>query len=92
MLIYTEEVRAKTRKQDDPEILEVGKVGLRYGQRNASSDYLAVTVHGRAAHGAYPTGGVDAIVAAVCGPTNTSAPFTASVRLRLSVRLANSCL
>ncbi len=47
----------------DPDI-EVGKLGLRYGQRNASSDDLLVTVHGRSGHGAYPAGGVDAIVAA----------------------------
>ncbi len=47
----------------DPD-LEVGRLGLRYGQRNASSDDLTVTVHGRSAHGAYPSSGVDAIVAA----------------------------
>ena len=47
----------------EPE-LEAGRIGLRYGQRNASSDYLSVTVHGRSAHGAYPSAGVDAIVAA----------------------------
>ncbi|MBZ0114088.1 MAG: amidohydrolase [Thermoanaerobaculia bacterium] len=44
--------------------IEVGGVGLRYGQRNASSDNLAITIHGRSCHGAYPSGGVDAIVAA----------------------------
>jgi amidohydrolase len=43
---------------------EVGSVGLRYGQRNAASDLLAITVHGRSGHGAYPQSGVDAIVAA----------------------------
>ncbi len=47
----------------DPNI-EVGRVGLHYGQRNASSDDLEIIVHGRAAHGAYPYDGVDAIVAA----------------------------
>ncbi len=47
----------------DPE-LEVGTFGLRYGQRNASSDDLKLTVHGRSAHAAYPAGGVDAIVVA----------------------------
>jgi len=47
----------------DPD-LEVGKLGLRYGQRNASSDDIEVTVHGRSAHGAYPADGVDAIVVA----------------------------
>jgi amidohydrolase len=44
--------------------IEIGAVGLRYGQRNASSDNLAITIHGRSCHGAYPSGGVDAIVAA----------------------------
>jgi amidohydrolase len=47
----------------DPTI-EVGKVGLHYGQRNASSDDLEIIVHGNAAHGAYAYEGVDAIVAA----------------------------
>jgi amidohydrolase len=47
----------------EPE-LEVGKLGLHFGQRNASSDDIEVTVHGRSAHGAYPAGGVDAIVVA----------------------------
>lgn len=44
--------------------LPVGTVGVRYGQRNASSDNLAIILHGRSSHGAYPAGGVDAIVAA----------------------------
>jgi len=44
--------------------LEVGTVGLHYGQRNASSDDLEIIVHGDAAHGAYAYEGVDAIVAA----------------------------
>jgi amidohydrolase len=44
--------------------LDVGRVGIRYGQRNAASDLLTLTVHGRSAHGAYPAGGVDAIVVA----------------------------
>ena len=44
--------------------LDVGMVGLRYGQRNASSDDVAITIHGRSCHGAYPAAGVDAIVVA----------------------------
>jgi amidohydrolase len=44
--------------------LEVGKVGLHFGQRNASSDDLRIVVHGRSAHGGYPWDGADAIVAA----------------------------
>jgi amidohydrolase len=47
----------------DPE-LDVGRVGLHLGQRNASSDNLQIVVHGKAAHAAYPFLGVDAIVAA----------------------------
>ncbi len=47
----------------DPD-LEVGTVGLHFGQRNASSDNLEIVVHGKASHGAYPYDGVDAIVAA----------------------------
>jgi amidohydrolase len=44
--------------------LDVGRFGLKYGQRNASSDNLEITIHGRSCHGAYPAAGVDAIVAA----------------------------
>jgi amidohydrolase len=44
--------------------LDVGTFGLRYGQRNASSDNLRLLIHGRSGHGAYPAGGVDAIVVA----------------------------
>ena len=43
---------------------EVGTFGLHYGQRNASSDNVDIIVHGRSGHGAYPAGGVDAIVVA----------------------------
>ncbi len=44
--------------------MDVGFVGLKYGQRNASSDDLRIVVHGRSGHGAYPAGSVDAIVVA----------------------------
>lgn len=44
--------------------LEVGRFAVRYGQRNASSDAVKITVKGRSCHGAYPANGVDAIVAA----------------------------
>lgn len=47
----------------DPSI-EVGGVGLRYGQRNASSDTITLHVHGTSCHGAYPAAGIDAIVVA----------------------------
>lgn len=43
--------------------LPVGQFGVRYGQRNASSDNLKIIVHGRSGHAAYPSGSVDAIVA-----------------------------
>jgi amidohydrolase len=42
--------------------LPVGEFGLKYGQRNASSDDVAITIHGRSCHGAYPAAGVDGIV------------------------------
>ena len=41
-----------------------GTFGLHYGQRNASSDNVDIIIHGRSGHGAYPSGGVDAIVVA----------------------------
>lgn len=44
--------------------LEVGTVGIRYGQMNASSDTLEVKVKGKNTHGAYPHRGVDAILIA----------------------------
>ncbi|QQK81685.1 amidohydrolase [Salicibibacter cibi] len=44
--------------------LPVGSVGVKYGQMNASSDALVLTVHGEGAHAAYPAGGKDAIVIA----------------------------
>lgn len=44
--------------------LEVGQVGFHFGQRNASSDDLRITVHGTSAHGAYPWEGVDAVLIA----------------------------
>ncbi len=47
----------------DPGI-DVGRFRLRYGQRNASSDAIYLTIHGRSGHGAYPAGAVDAIVVA----------------------------
>lgn len=60
---------------DDPQVeavfglhveptLELGRIGVRYGQRNAASDNLKIVVHGRSGHAAYPAAGVDAIVAA----------------------------
>lgn len=44
--------------------LELGRIGVRYGQRNAASDNLKIIVHGRSGHAAYPAAGVDAIVVA----------------------------
>jgi len=42
----------------------VGRFAVRYGQRNASSDAVKLTLRGRSCHAAYPSGGVDAIVVA----------------------------
>ncbi len=44
--------------------LEVGSIGVRYGQRNASSDSVKLVIHGRSVHAAYPSGGIDAVVVA----------------------------
>ncbi|HLR01741.1 MAG TPA: M20 family metallopeptidase [Virgibacillus sp.] len=46
-----------------PEI-PVGQVGVKYGQMNASSDTLHMSVKGNSGHGAYPHEGKDAIVIA----------------------------
>ncbi|SET63766.1 amidohydrolase [Natronincola peptidivorans] len=46
-----------------PEI-PVGEIGIKYGQMNASSDTIKIVIHGESTHGAYPHGGIDAIVAA----------------------------
>ncbi|MBB2481389.1 amidohydrolase [Bacillus sp. APMAM] len=47
----------------DPAI-PVGKIGVKYGQMNASSDTITITVKGKNAHGAYAYMGKDAIVIA----------------------------
>jgi amidohydrolase len=67
----------------DPD-LDVGWVGLRYGQRNASSDDIAITVHGRSCHGAYPASGVDAIVAAAHVVTALQTAVSRNVDARTS--------
>jgi amidohydrolase len=43
---------------------EVGEFGVRYGQRNASSDTVNLKIRGKSGHGAYPAGGTDSIVIA----------------------------
>lgn len=43
-------------------LIEKGTIEYRYKQMNASSDDIAIEVHGKSAHGAYPGDGVDAIV------------------------------
>lgn len=62
--------------------LEVGTVGLHFGQRNASSDDLEITVHGKAAHAAYPSLGIDAIVAAAHVITSLQSIVSRSVDAR----------
>ena len=47
----------------EPDV-DVGHFEVRYGQRNASSDSVTLTIHGRSGHGAYPAESVDAIVVA----------------------------
>lgn len=41
--------------------IEVGKIGIRYGQMNAASDMIKIIINGKNSHGAYPNLGVDAI-------------------------------
>lgn len=43
---------------------EVGKIGIKYGAMNASSDTLKITITGESCHGAYPSRGIDALVVA----------------------------
>jgi len=44
--------------------LPTGNIGLKYGQMNASSDTIKITIHGKNSHGASPHRGTDAIVIA----------------------------
>ena len=44
--------------------IPVGQIGVKYGQMNAASDDLHITVRGENGHGAYPHSGRDAIVIA----------------------------
>lgn len=44
--------------------LNVGEIGIKYGQMNAYSDNIRVLVHGKSSHGAYPQDGIDAILIA----------------------------
>ncbi|NLM03768.1 MAG: amidohydrolase [Clostridiales bacterium] len=42
--------------------IPTGHIGIRYGQMNAASDEIKITIEGVSTHGAYPHDGVDAIV------------------------------
>jgi len=44
--------------------IDAGKVELKYGKLNASTDSINITLKGKASHGAYPDNGIDAIVMA----------------------------
>ncbi|MGL5099523.1 MAG: M20 metallopeptidase family protein, partial [Fusobacteriaceae bacterium] len=44
--------------------LDTGMIGYKYGAMNASSDTLDITIKGKSCHGAYPSGGTDAILIA----------------------------
>jgi len=44
--------------------LDTGKVELKYGKLNASTDSISIRLKGKAAHGAYPDNGIDSIVMA----------------------------
>ncbi|ABR50410.1 amidohydrolase [Alkaliphilus metalliredigens QYMF] len=44
--------------------MPTGEIGLKFGQMNASSDSIKITLHGKSTHGAYPHSGVDTIMMA----------------------------
>lgn len=44
--------------------IDAGKVELKYGKLNASTDTIKITLKGKQAHGAYPDKGIDAIAIA----------------------------
>ncbi|WDV44959.1 M20 family metallopeptidase [Clostridiaceae bacterium M8S5] len=44
--------------------LDAGKVELKYGKLNASTDSVNITIKGKSGHGAYPEQGIDAIMIA----------------------------
>lgn len=44
--------------------IDVGKIGYNIGPAMASSDRFVITIHGKKIHGAYPHGGIDAVVVA----------------------------
>lgn len=44
--------------------IDAGKVELKYGKLNASTDTIKIKINGKSAHGAYPDKGTDAIVIA----------------------------
>ena len=44
--------------------IDAGKVELKYGKLNASTDSIKIVIKGKSAHGAYPDKGIDAIVIA----------------------------
>lgn len=44
--------------------MDTGKVELKYGKLNASSDTIKISIEGKSSHGAYPHMGTDAIVMA----------------------------
>lgn len=44
--------------------IDAGKIGIKYGAMNASSTYVDIKITGKSCHGAYPSEGTDAVVAA----------------------------
>ncbi|MFA9423538.1 MAG: M20 family metallopeptidase, partial [Sedimentibacter sp.] len=44
--------------------IDAGKVEIKYGKLNASTDSIKIVIKGKAAHGAYPDKGIDSIVIA----------------------------
>lgn len=42
--------------------LPTGRIGVKYGRANASSDTIKIRVYGESTHGAYPSSGIDSIM------------------------------
>ncbi len=56
--------------------IDAGRVEIKYGKLNASTDSIKIVIEGKAAHGAYPDKGIDSIV--IAGNVITSLQTIAS--------------
>lgn len=68
--------------------LEKGVVGIKYGAYCASSTDVVLEITGKSCHGAYPSQGIDAIVAACAIVTNLQSIISRNIDSRDSVVLS----